>query len=205
MLHCIICGAVILNQDEPKSKSISWLRQYRAGKSLYRGWRKTSNIYLVYYSSSGARISGVGLRRRPDNPEYYRVPIDDTKRWDDKGCRSTYVPVLTQENGKYGFVFHDSCWYILQARSQSQGTAMPLDRLIEVLNSVPLDSGSSRTEDEFDKNFYIWEHGYQGLARFADHSHYPWQKCGWRRGWHNHQQYRILPRIQVVYRGFKTY
>lgn len=90
--------------------------------------------------------------------------------------------MLTQENGKYGFVFHDSCCHILQARSQSQEIAIPLDRLIEVLNSVPLDSGSSRTEDEFDKNFYIWEHGYQGLAWFDHYSHCPWEKSGWRRG-----------------------
>ena len=90
--------------------------------------------------------------------------------------------MLTQENGKYGFVFHDSCWHLLQARSQSQGAAIPLDRLIEVLNSVPLDSGSSHIEDQFDKNFYIWEHGYQGLAWFDHYSHYQWEKSGWRRG-----------------------
>lgn len=76
-----------------------------------------------------------------------------------------YVPVLEEQNGQYEFVFHDVCWLLLQERFQ--GNPVPLDRLIEVLNSVPLIEVGPWVNDNHDiwiDRVYMLEHGYHGLA-----------------------------------------
>lgn len=123
--------------------------------------------HAVYHAPTEVRLSGVGLRERQHHDDYYRVPIADFKRWDDSDCRWTLVPVLTQRAGRYGFVFHDTCWNILEKR----GRPIPLDRLMEVLNSVPLSRFCSG-------RLYTWGHGYHGLLRFND-DRYPWQQGRW--------------------------
>lgn len=82
------------------------------------------------------------------------------------------VPMSEQPNDQYEFVFHDACWYLLQERFR--GMAFPLKRLIEVLNSVLLND--ARTPDE---KFYMWVHGYLGLACFDDQGYYLWEESGW--------------------------
>lgn len=87
-----------------------------------------------------------------------------------------YVPVLEEQNGQYEFVFHDVCWLLLQERFQ--GNPVPLDRLIEVLNSVPLIEVGPWVNDNHDiwiDRVYMLEHGYHGLAFFDDQGYYPWE------------------------------
>lgn len=111
------------------------------------------------------------------NWNYFRAPVDEITRWDDKDNSWGDVPILESQDDQYELVFHNAYWLLLQERFQ--GRPVPLDRLIEVLNSVPLIEVSpwdfipfENRDSDFDNNFYInlleqlymWENGYNGLV-----------------------------------------
>lgn len=107
--------------------------------------------------------------------DYFTVPVVESERWDNEGHLPIDVPVLKDEDGQYGFVFHDACWLLL--RERFQGRSISLDRLIEVLNSVPWEPwGNYGWSGE---RYYAWEHGYHGLVEFDHEDYYPWESAGW--------------------------
>lgn len=83
--------------------------------------------------------------------------------------------MLKDEDGQYGFVFHDSCWLLLKERFQRR--TFSLDRLIEVLNSVPWEQWGNYSWSG--ERYYAWEHGYHGLVEFDHKNYYPWESAGW--------------------------
>ncbi|KAI0810759.1 hypothetical protein GGR55DRAFT_678719 [Xylaria sp. FL0064] len=121
---CVFCGWFIY--DTPGI--ISWKSQFRA---LYNG-------------PTGIRLTGVG---RYDNTvgSHFIAPPDSYARWDDEGYDSPMrdcfgAMTQGQRNHRHGFIFHDSCWHLLERALSARAGPAPLERLFGVLSSVPIRS-----------------------------------------------------------------
>lgn len=70
----------------------------------------------------------------------------------------------TTWNGRRGFVFHDACWALLE--NAFHPTAVPISRVFEVCDSIPMIMGRDRLH---------WDHDYGGLA-LPRASFFPWEE-----------------------------
>lgn len=92
------------------------------------------------------------------------APPDATIRWDDSRKNLQEFGVATQfENGLYGFLFHDSCWCVLERAFHPE--PVPLDRLYEVCLSMPKPLATSCIN---------WGHDYGGLHYWQKKPYFPW-------------------------------
>ncbi|KAH9909772.1 F-box domain-containing protein [Xylariomycetidae sp. FL2044] len=103
---------------------------------------------------------------------YFAAPAAYDARWDDPGYdspQSDCFAVMNQDrsgkNHRYGFVFHDACWCLL--REASPAKAIPLDRLYDVLRSLPI-----VTSDDVDG--VDWGHDYGGPPEKGS-GLFPWE------------------------------
>lgn len=71
-------------------------------------------------------------------------------------------------NNRHGFLFHGACWALLEKCFQPD--SVPLLRLFEVLNSLPIPLNHYATN---------WGHNYGCLSLLKDRDFYPW--ADWRR------------------------
>ncbi|EYE94280.1 uncharacterized protein EURHEDRAFT_378543 [Aspergillus ruber CBS 135680] len=106
LIRYIICGASF-PRHETGSISVSWLQEYRA-------------VYYTSPSLSEVRLSGVGLRRSTDKTDYFTVPVGESERRDNEGHLPIDARVLKDEDGQYGFVFHDACWLLVKESKEER-------------------------------------------------------------------------------------
>lgn len=122
----------------------------------------------MYSSAEGTFISGVGFYTRP-NVGTWIAPPNSNMRWDDPDYDSPpydALPVMRQspENGRHGFVLHDSCWCLLQKFFEPDN--VPIERLLSICESLPL---------PLIKSGVFWGHNYGGLIfNLGRENNYPW-------------------------------
>ncbi|KAK3305101.1 uncharacterized protein B0T15DRAFT_188618 [Chaetomium strumarium] len=147
IFKCPICGWMICDEDG----SVSWMNQFRG------------------YSEEGIILTGVGLYADPQSGAFV-APRDSSARWDDPsygnpGEDQFGAMSQAEVNGRHGFVFHDACWSLLQEAYQP--TPVPLKRLLEVLDSLPMVWAGGSVD---------WGHDYGGLAILREKNYYyPWE------------------------------
>ncbi|PGG95062.1 hypothetical protein AJ80_10029 [Polytolypa hystricis UAMH7299] len=144
---CVVCGFVIVPYP-----GTHWMGEFRA----------------VYSNAEGTFISGVGHYTDPDRGTWF-VPSDSSMRWNDPDCDfplHDVFPVMRQspENGRHGFVLHDSCWRLLQKFFEP--VDVPIERLLSICKSLPFPLRGSGV---------CWSHNYGGLTTFDNEDHYPWE------------------------------
>lgn len=110
-------------------------------------------------------MTGVGLFVDVDEGSFVAPPEADTG-WNSIGYRQEQSQELGVrdrfENSLYGFVFHESCWSVLERVFYPD--PVPLDRLYELCLSIP-------------KRFIdcaTWGHDYGGLYYWGEKPYYPW-------------------------------
>ncbi|VUC37063.1 unnamed protein product [Clonostachys rosea] len=151
---CAICGAFIYNQDGDQN-ALPWLNTFRG----------------IYRDSVGIHTTGVGCKDENQRLGYV-APKDTSARWDDPEYDQTEDSVefgtMTQRsiNGRYGFIFHDSCFSLLEEAFQPN--KVPIQRLFDVLLSTPI------AWDSLD-----WDHTYGGIYQQLDLTYaFPWEPRG---------------------------
>lgn len=101
------------------------------------------------------------------NTGSFLAPPDANTRWNDSGYNrknSQEFGVGTQfENGLYGFVFHESCWSVLERAFHPE--PVPLDRLYELCLSMPKPLATTCIN---------WGHDYGGLHYWQKKPFFPW-------------------------------
>ncbi|KAK4203423.1 hypothetical protein QBC40DRAFT_24008 [Triangularia verruculosa] len=154
---CAICGW-LFNSSPP-----SWSSEFRG---------------LVTDIEDGVEgpivITGLGIYDDPDLGGLI-PPSDPNATYHDEGFDIMEEDWLTLyrrhatgekvSNGKRGFAIHDACWQLLGETMSPE--PVPLDRVFQVLDSLPTDSmrGTSHHVD--------WGEGY-GVD---DDEYFPWQNC----------------------------
>lgn len=105
----------------PGSKNT--MRVSSASNATMCSLQNTHLIPAVYYTSpslSEVRLSGVGLRRSTDKTDYFTVPVGELERRDNEGHLPIDARVLKDEDGQYGFVFHDACWLLVKESKEER-------------------------------------------------------------------------------------
>lgn len=124
---------------------------------------------VTVISSLEGDVTLTGLGRFVDaRSGSFDAPLDANARYDDVGYDdeeySETFGVGTQfENGLYGFVFHDSCWSVLERAFNPD--PVPLDRLYEVCLSMPTPLATRCVN---------WGHNYGGLYYWLRSPYHPW-------------------------------
>ncbi|PKY00137.1 hypothetical protein P168DRAFT_307768 [Aspergillus campestris IBT 28561] len=123
-LYCNLCGCALSKYDSQNRYSHSWLKHFRA----------------IYSSPAGISVSGVGLYDEGVTSRCI-APPQYTARWNDPGYtfpQDDEIGVLDRKpvNGRYGFVFHEACWSLLEHSYDPE--QVPIARLYEVCRSLPL-------------------------------------------------------------------
>ncbi|KAK1671768.1 hypothetical protein BDP55DRAFT_675361 [Colletotrichum godetiae] len=145
---CALCGWVVV--DAPGS--VSWLNQFRG----------------VTSSPTGVILTGVGLYNDPGRGAFI-APVDSNGRWDDPTYDNPdedqfgavgFPPV----NGRYGFIFHDACWDLLEKAFHQ--SLVPLSRLFDVCESLPFPLLSVSIS---------WGHNYGGASIVDNEHHFPFE------------------------------
>lgn len=112
-------------------------------------------------------LTGVGLYYDVMGGSCIAPPEADT-RWDDSGYEQAECDELgvglRAGNGRYGFIFHASCWSLLERAACP--TDIPHTKLYEICLSLPRPFGSSCVS---------WGHDYGGLLVKDDEHHFPWE------------------------------
>lgn len=124
-------------------------------------------IVTVVSSLTGkVSLTGVGLFV-DTNTGSFIAPPDANSHWNDSAYareRGQEFGVGTQfENGRYGFVFHESCWCLLRRAFHPQ--PVPTDRLYELCLSMPKPLATSCIN---------WTHKYGGLYYWVTKPYFPW-------------------------------
>ncbi|PLN80417.1 hypothetical protein BDW42DRAFT_114121 [Aspergillus taichungensis] len=101
-LYCYLCGCALVDYESQNRYVHSWLKYFRA----------------IYSSPTGTYVSGVGLYDESVTSRCI-APLEYTARWNDPGYtfpQDDEIGVLNRKpvNGRYGFVFHESCWSLLE-------------------------------------------------------------------------------------------
>ncbi|KAF6817714.1 F-box domain-containing protein, partial [Colletotrichum plurivorum] len=120
-------------------------------------------------SPAGVILTGVGIRDNSGHSVFI-APTNPRRRWDDPSYdrpqEDEYGAMRQLEvNGRYGFVFHEACWDILQKASDPRPVSVT--RLFDICRSLPfpqLFSGLS------------WGHDHGGLVDIDDEHHFPWEE-----------------------------
>ncbi|KAH8647717.1 hypothetical protein BX600DRAFT_475765 [Xylariales sp. PMI_506] len=97
------------------------------------------------------------------------APTMSTGRWDDPGYEHPSEDGFgamkqVQVDGRYGFVFHEACWSLLEKASHS--CEISHHRLFDVCRSLPFPMQS---------NALSWGHAYNGLVLVDTESSFPWE------------------------------
>ncbi|KAK2805761.1 hypothetical protein FQN50_006037 [Emmonsiellopsis sp. PD_5] len=147
LYSCVICGYLIDGYANS-----SWLKEFRA----------------VYSGSEGVFVTGVGRYVDPGGGDWI-APSDPTMRWDNQGYDyppRDIIPVMKQgpQNGRHGFVLHDSCWHLL--RKFFEPDDVPIERLLSICKSLPFPIRGIGV---------YWGHNYGGLINFDEENHYLWE------------------------------
>ncbi|KAK3299557.1 uncharacterized protein B0H64DRAFT_422961 [Chaetomium fimeti] len=148
MYSCAICGWKIYDQEG----SISWMNQFRG----------------LYSCPEGIFLTGVGLCTGPGRGPFI-APSDPNARFDDPGYghpdEDEFAVMKRWDiNGRRGFIFHDSCWSLLEQAFHP--TPVPHARLFGVCDSLPLGMGGDSIH---------WGHDYGGLALIREEHFFPWE------------------------------
>ncbi|WEW59724.1 Protein gts1 [Emydomyces testavorans] len=147
IFSCVICGYLIDGYG-----SSLWLKEFRA----------------VYSNAECTFISGVGCYSDPGGGTWI-APSNSSMHWDDPDYDfppHDELPVMRQspENGRHGFVLHDSCWCLLQKFIEPDD--VPIERLLSICKSLPFPIRGIGV---------CWGHNYGGLTTFDCKDHYPWE------------------------------
>lgn len=113
-------------------------------------------------------LSGVGLFD-DDESGAYIAPINSEGRWDDpdynRPLTDEFGAGCERENNRHGFLFHDSCWKLLEVALLPE--MIPLHRLYELCLSLPRPPISTCVS---------WGHDYGGLVAIDNKNYYPWDQ-----------------------------
>ncbi|CAG9987329.1 unnamed protein product [Clonostachys byssicola] len=155
---CIICGTFVYEEDtvpQGYPDAQPWLNRFRG----------------IYQDREGIHLTGVSRNDENQRPEY-TAPRDIHARWEDPEYDpqndSVRFGAMTQRsvNGRYGFIFHESCWSLLEETFAPN--EVPLQRLFDVCLSIPI------AWDVMD-----WDHTYGGLHQQLDLTYsFPWEPRG---------------------------
>ncbi|KAH6962185.1 F-box domain-containing protein [Ilyonectria sp. MPI-CAGE-AT-0026] len=162
---CALCGWFIPHRTD----SVSWYNEFRG----------------LCSGPEGIILTGVGLYEDPfEQGEPLVAPIDRDGRWDDSDYNSPpehQFAAMGEDDqglGRYGFLFHEACWSLLETFFLPG--AVPCERLFDICRSFPLVryhegciswghdyAGAIQTND---LNIFPWEHNHEELAEFEPHS-----------------------------------
>ncbi|KAI1879457.1 hypothetical protein JX265_002411 [Neoarthrinium moseri] len=146
---CNLCAWVVADSEG----IVSWLNQFRG---------------LVSNLAGDTYLTGVGLYDDVERGSYI-APLKAGARWDDPGYErpesDEFGTGRRAENGRYGFIFHESCWSILERAANPTG--IPYARLYEICLSLPRPLESSCVS---------WGHNYGGLVAIDDQHYFPWEE-----------------------------
>ncbi|KAG6355132.1 hypothetical protein INS49_004213 [Diaporthe citri] len=110
-----------------------------------------TGVNLFLYARSGSFFAPPDASAHWDDGDYNRRPIQE-------------FGVGTQfENGLYGFLFHESCWSVLERAFHPE--PVPLGRLYEVCLSMPMPLATKCIN---------WGHDYGGLHYWQKKPYLPW-------------------------------
>ena len=127
-------------------------------------WAYITLTRQVYRDVFEVKITGVG---RYDGSALWTPPHSSSGRWDDEEHDTIQLPVMQQcsDNGRHGFVLHDSCWSLLQKASEP--TLISIHRLVEVCESLPFPLRTSTV---------CWGHDFGGLWAIRSRNAFAWQE-----------------------------
>ncbi|KAH9906634.1 hypothetical protein F4778DRAFT_722782 [Xylariomycetidae sp. FL2044] len=145
---CNLCGWRVYHSDPDGN----WLNQFRA---------------VVSITAGDACLTGVGIYRDAEDVSFI-APSDPSARWDDLGYdqpeSDEFTVRIRHENGRHGFIFHESCWSLLE-KAFSPAT-VPIGRLYDVCLSLPHPLRSRCVS---------WGHDYGGLMLIDNRRRFPWE------------------------------
>ena len=171
-------GTVIL----PKPGPTSFAPVHPFGLAPVFLFASTADTRAVCTGPEGLLLTGVGLYDDP-NLGNFNAPLDRNTRWSDAGyqnSRANVFDVIHRLFGvRYGIIFHDVCWSLLEEASLWHSSPVSLQRLLDVCNSLPIppeclslswghDSGGVAIADHI--NYFPWEDRY-GIRELGREQH----------------------------------
>lgn len=155
---CVICGLLVL--DRPCDSPEFWLSRYRISEPPlpFHSLNFTDSKYqTVHWGHRECAVSGVGVYSR-DFGNVYGAPLNPSRRRKANDGRNPGYKCI---NGNEGYVFHESCWELLNEFFKPE--KIPTTRLWDICRSMPpfgtqqVEEALGAASDYYGSSLDLWE------------------------------------------------
>ncbi len=125
--------------------------------------------FTVCSTANGLILTGLGIFDDLDTSVFH-APLDTNNRSSDADFEpgdDNAISVLLERpfQGRYGFVFHDACWSLLQEAAKP--ASVSLQRIFDVCASLPVPRSG---------RYLSWGHDFGGTVVVDDMLRFPWEE-----------------------------